>query len=196
MTVLTVIRHGPTAWTEAKRIQGHTDVPLSPAGRSAVARWRLPPDMARFSWVSSPLRRARETAELLGAPTLATDPRLREMSWGSWEGRRLADLRRTLGPAMAENEARGLDFRPHGGESPREVQQRLKPWLDHVHASGRPTLAITHNGVIRALLSLATGWTMAGEPPTKPRSAMIHLFDLDPAGRLRLDRLNIRLDVQ
>ena len=51
----------------------------------------------------------------------------------------LADLRAELGPAMAENEARGLDFRPPGGESPREVQARLKPFLADLAA---PTVAV------------------------------------------------------
>ena len=65
------------------------------------------------------------------------EPRLVEMAWGEWEGRRLADLRAELGDAMIENEARGLDFRPPGGESPRDVQERLKPLLACLSAPDR-----------------------------------------------------------
>ena len=49
---------------------------------------------------------------------------------------------------MSENEAAGLDFRPAGGESPRDVQDRLLPWLAGLRG---PTVAVTHKGVIRAL---------------------------------------------
>ena len=72
------------------------------------------------------------------------DPRLVEMHWGEWEGRLLAELRDELGAPMRENEARGWDFRPAGGESPREVWARIQPWLAEVAAAGEPTLAITH----------------------------------------------------
>ena len=65
-------------------------------------------------------------------------------------------------PAMIENEARGLDFRPPGGESPRDVQARLRPFLESLRD---PTIAVTHKGVLRALYALATGWTMERKAP-------------------------------
>src|SRR5690606_6147509 len=55
VTRLAVIRHGRTAWTEAKRLQGRTDTRLSPAGAAAVRAWRLPAEIAAFDWFSSPL---------------------------------------------------------------------------------------------------------------------------------------------
>lgn len=194
MIPLVILRHGPTAWTEAGRIQGRADVPLSPAGRDAVAGWRLPADFSAFAWASSPLARARETAAILGAaPDI--EPALIEMDWGDWEGRTLAELRAALGPAMAENEARGIDFRPAGGESPREVQARLGPWLAARAAAGRATAAVSHKGVIRALLALATGWDMTGESPAKLRSASAHLFVLGADGEPRAERINIALEI-
>jgi probable phosphoglycerate mutase len=54
---------------------------------------------------------------------------------------------------MTQNEAAGLDFRPPGGESPRDVQERLKPYLASLAG---PTIAVTHKGVLRALYALAT----------------------------------------
>ncbi|MEN8575482.1 histidine phosphatase family protein, partial [Klebsiella pneumoniae] len=71
----------------------------------------------RQAW-TSPLARCTETAALLGWPDARRDDRLAEMRWGDWEGRRLADLRAEGVAAMQANEARGLDFRPAGGESP------------------------------------------------------------------------------
>src|SRR3546814_19659201 len=70
---------------------------------------------------------------------------------------------------MAAAEALGLDLRPPGGESPRQVQDRLKPWLAERSSCGRDTIAVTHKGVIRALYALACGWDMTGPPPDKLR---------------------------
>ena len=189
-----MIRHGPTAWTEENRIQGHSDIPLSAAGRDMVCGWQVLPDLAAYDWVSSPLSRARETAVLLSGREPAIEPRLKEMSYGEWEGLRLPDLRAELGDEMVENEARGLDFRPPGGESPGELQDRLRPWLAEVAARGRPTLAVAHHGVLRALFSLATGWTMADRPPEKLQWSAVHYFKLDDYGELSAERLNVSLE--
>ncbi len=193
MTTLAMIRHGPTAWTKEKRLQGHTDVPLSDEGRDIVSRWRIPPTLDQFHWVSSPLRRAMETARLLGAENPEIEPSIKEMNYGDWEGSRLDDLRSALGEAMAENEARGLDFRPEGGESPREVQARLLPWLSNVAGRGQPTVAVSHHGVLRALYSLAAGWTMVGRPPEKFQWGAVHYFQLDENGKVSVERLNVSL---
>ncbi len=193
MTPLALIRHGTTDWGEAGLIQGRADRPLSAAGRAQVAVWRVPAELAGFEWLASPLRRARESAELLLSRAAQADPAFTEMAWGTWEGEALATLRRALGAAVSKNEARGLDFRPPGGESPREVQARLIPRLAAIARAGRPTAAITHKGVIRAVLGLATGWDFRGKPPTRLDWSCAHLFALDAGGRPRIARLNIAL---
>jgi len=193
MTRLVLLRHGPTAWNAERRIQGQSDVPLSAAGRALVGGWRLPADLGIEHWMSSPLSRATETAALLLGGPVAVEARLREMSWGTWEGRSLADLRAEGGAAMAANEARGLDFRPPGGESPRDLQRRLLPWLVEVAAAGRPVGAVTHRGVIRAVYALAASWDMTGRPPHRLQAGGLHLFRLDADGAPRIDRLNLPL---
>ncbi len=196
MTPLVVIRHGPTAWNAEGRIQGRSDVPLSPTGRDAVRTWRLPHEIggAGWVWLCSPLSRARETAGLLNPEgNWREDPALIEMDWGDWEGRVLAELRTAGGPEMGAAEARGLDFRPPGGESPRDVQARLVPFLASLAEAGAPSLAVTHKGVIRALYALASGWDMTGRPPVKLRDACAHRFTLDAGGRPHADRLNLDL---
>ena len=190
---LAIIRHGPTEWNAEGRIQGHTDIPLSAAGRAAVAGWRVPGELAGFRWLASPLKRALETARLLGAEP-AIEPRLAEMNYGQWEGHRIDDLRAEQGDAMAENERRGLDMRPPGGESPRDLQQRLKPWLSEVGALGEPTVAVAHNGVLRAVYSLASGWDMKDKPANKLKPACAHLFRVDTGGEPTIERLKIPLD--
>ena len=193
VTSLAMIRHGPTQWTEEKRLQGRTDIPLSDAGREMVSKWRVPAPVDHYRWVCSPLRRARETAELLGAGDLEIEPRLIEMNYGNWEGGKLKDLRETLGEEMAMNESRGLDFLPDGGETPRAVQERLISWLHDVATDGRPIVTVAHHGIIRALFSLATGWDMVGSPPEKFRWGAMHLFLIGPDGRISVDRINISI---
>ncbi len=193
MTRLVLIRHGATDFNDQGRMQGRCDEPLNETGRAAVKRWRVPPEFFDSDWLTSPLIRARETARLLGGVGPVIEPRIIEMDWGRWEGRRLKALRAKLGEAMAENEARGLDFRPEGGESPRDVQARVAPWLAAVGKRGRPCLAVTHKGVIRAILALASGWDMTGKPPAKLRRAAAHLFTVAPDGKVAVERLNLAL---
>lgn len=191
MTLLALIRHGPTAWNAEKRSQGRTDIPLDAAGRVAVAQWRLPPGLAGLPVYASPLSRAQETAALLcGGSTV--EPRLIEMSWGNWEGRTIAELRETHGAAMTANEDRGLDFRPDGGESPREVFARVRPWIEEQAARGEDAIAITHLGVIRVVMAIAFDWSMIGKPPVKLKRAAAHLFDIAP-GTIRVRQMNVLL---
>jgi probable phosphoglycerate mutase len=192
VSLFAVIRHAPTSWSEEGRIQGRSDPPLSPRGAAAARLWHIPRELEGFSWASSPLARAVATARLLGAEP-AIEPALVEMSWGEWEGSRLAELRAELGAAMAARERMGLDFRAPSGESPREVAARLGHYLSRLAAAGKPVAAVTHKGVIRALLSLATGWDMRDKPPCRLLPAAAHQFRLDPAGRPAIERLNLPL---
>lgn len=191
-TPLLLIRHGPTEWNAAKRLQGRADIPLSDAGREAVSSYTVPAAFTEFDWLVSPLLRARQTAEILGLAA-RTEDRLVEMDYGTFEGLSVAELRAELGDAMTENEARGLDFMPPGGESPREVLDRVSPLLAEIAARGAATGCVTHKGVIRAVLAAATAWDMTGKPPVKLDWSSAHLFQLDPTGALRLDRPNIAL---
>lgn len=187
---LVLLRHGPTAWNEAGRIQGRSDPPLSAAGKQQVARWRLPAAFDDHAWVTSPLARAVETAKLLGHPEAEPVPALIEMDWGRWEGEALAALRNADPEGMAANEARGLDFRPPGGESPRALQARLAPWLAARAKTSGTTVAVCHKGVIRALYALATCWDMIGPPDDKLRDGCWHELAIAPSGGLRVLRLN------
>ena len=86
---LALLRHAPTTWNEAGRIQGLSDIHLSRAGRAAARTWRLPDRLHGWRRLSSPLLRALETAALAGLRDPEIDPRLREMDWGDWEGETL-----------------------------------------------------------------------------------------------------------
>ena len=181
---LYLLRHGMTAWNLEKRVQGRIDQPLCAAGREALARFELPRRVAVCRWYCSPLRRATETAQLLGIEEYRIDDALLEMSWGEWEGEILKPLRRRLGDEMRQNESRGLDFQPPGGESPRQVQARLRPWLRELAAHGQDSAAVVHKGIIRCIYSLASGWDMRGESPVDFAWGALHCFELDSTGNL------------
>ena len=193
MTLVAFLRHGPTVWNAEKRLQGMTDIPLSEAGRSLVATWTLPETVAGWRWQSSPLLRALETARLLRIPEVEPVQALREMSFGAWEGYRLDELRLRFGAEMRGNEDRGLDLVPPDGESPRQVMDRLRPWLATLVVEGRDTVAVTHKGVIRVALAMATGWDMKERQPLRLNWQSLHVFRVGADGSLAIERLNVPL---
>ncbi|MCC6469466.1 MAG: histidine phosphatase family protein [Alphaproteobacteria bacterium] len=193
MTTLVLVRHGPTEWNEIGRVQGREDIPLSEAGRAEVRGWRLPDAFRHYRWITSPLVRAVETARLLGAIDPPSDHRLAEMDWGAWSGMHLDALRAELGDLMKAWEARGLDFQAPGGESPRDVQSRLKPFLAERAALGQATVAVAHKGIIRAVYAESVGWDMTGPAPHKLKDGCAQAFTLASDGTPRIARLNIAL---
>ncbi len=193
MTPLALIRHGPTDWNEEKRLQGHADRKLSAEGREKVATWSVPAKYQALDWQVSPLTRAADTATLLGLEC-RTEPAIIEMDWGDWEGSTLEELRREYGDEVRRRTGMGLDLRPHGGETPREVRDRVAVWAGHIGRAGIPTGAVAHQGIIRALISLATGWEMVGKPPFKFDWASLHLFSVGTGGEVEITQLNISLE--
>ena len=153
----------------------------------------MPADFAAFDWVASPLERARETAEILRGAPVPADPRLVEMDWAAWEGRTLDDLRAEIGNLMTAWEARGLDFRAPGGESPREVQARVLPFMAERARAARPAVAVCHRGVIRAVYAMATGWDMTSKAPRRLADGCAQVFTLDARGMPAVHTLDLPL---
>lgn len=180
---LYLLRHGATEWNLEKRIQGRTDIPLSESGRQVLSQLALPDALRISCWYTSPLQRATESARILGIDAITVESALIEMSWGEWEGQILKPLRRQLGDEMRDNEARGLDFCPPGGESPRQVQERLQPWLLQIAGEGVDAGAVVHKGIIRCIYALAMGWDMRGESPVDFAWDALHQFELDADGK-------------
>jgi len=88
--MLYIIRHGKTEWNERHKLQGRTDIPLNDEGREMAKRAAAEYKDVHFDiCFSSPLVRARETADILLSGRnipIVTDDRLLEMSFGSYEG--------------------------------------------------------------------------------------------------------------
>lgn len=193
MTSIALIRHGPTDWNGEHRLQGHADRSLTEEGREKVSAWTVPDQYKSFEWVASPLTRARETAELLTLDIVRLEHAIIEMDWGDWEGHTRAELDEIYGDEVSKRAALGLDLRPHNGESPRDVRHRFADWACGVAKTGVPTGAVCHQGIIRAALSLATGWSMVGKPPEKMDWASVHIFNVSNDGTFEMEELNVSL---
>ncbi len=194
MTIqLLFIRHAITDWNQQRRIQGWTDRALSDAGRAHLKTCSLPSKWHNTICYTSTLGRTIETAQLLNADAIQPTSDLREMHWGLWEGQTLAQMRQGDPEKFAENERRGLDFRPEGGESPREVRTRLERWLSTLEEELQQAIVITHKGVIRAALSLACDWDMQSEFQYSIDWSSAHEFSYSTVKGLALKHLNVSL---
>ena len=159
------VRHGETDWNRAQRYQGQRDIPLNALGRGqAVGNGRVLADAlgkeaATIDYVASPLLRARETMELmraeLGLPPQGyrTDDRLREIHYGHWEGELWNELPAKDPQGFAAREADKWGWRPTGGESYRDLSERVGEWLGEVE---RNVVIAAHGGVMRVLRGLSS----------------------------------------
>ncbi len=189
MTRIFLLRHAATDWNAEHRIQGRTDLPLAPGSVATLRRERIPREWLSPPWLTSPLVRCRQTAALLGAQHAQSSDDLVEMHWGAFEGLTLAEINAEIARLRIEPD-HGLDLRPPNGESPRQVRARFARWLDTIATGEGSMVAVTHKGVIRAALSLATGWDMTSDFPRKIDWRLPQCFAWN--GILRLERLNCR----
>ena len=190
-----LIRHAPTAWNAEERVLGQADPPLSPEGARRAARWQLPADLralaarGQLGWATSSLRRAVETARIIGASSPVVEPRLVEQDWGEWTGHpRLA---------VAGHAARARwDGSPPGGESLARVLARVRAWLDELAPGDGPDTwaAVTHMGVIRAVIAGALRWDLAEPPPMRLLPERLHRVRRRGDGLLQLVGLNEALE--
>lgn len=167
---LYLIRHGETDWNAEGRLQGGKDIPLNDFGRvqaeEAAQKLReLRPDAEDLAYLCSPMSRARETMEIarraigLHPPFYKVDERLREITFGEWEGLTWKDVRR-VDPARAQARELGKwDYVPPGGESYQMLMERVMPALTVLT---RDSVVVSHGGVMRAALA-GFGFEKPGE---------------------------------
>ncbi|HVL30789.1 MAG TPA: histidine phosphatase family protein [Solirubrobacteraceae bacterium] len=150
-----LVRHGETDYNAADRFQGQLDTPLNERGREqsrALARALAGEHVSAL--YCSPLSRARETAEIVGAalglePVL--DARLMEADVGEWAGRLYTEVTVDDPGAFARWRSADPDFRFPGGESVAEQAARVAAALADVAAGPLPALVVAHGGTIRAV---------------------------------------------
>ena len=153
------VRHGQTPWNARHLAQGHTDNDLNEHGREQARRngarlAEMIGDPARLDFVSSPLRRARETMEIvragIGLPAegYRLDVRLREMSFGVSEGASWPQYAQRLIDNERSQAIEAWSARPEGGESYADLTARVAPFFREV---SRDTVVVCHGGVARCL---------------------------------------------
>ena len=160
---LILVRHGETDWNREGRLQGGQDIPLNALGRQqaaeAAGRLReLAPDFAGLDYVGSPMQRARETMAILrrelGLPEAGfrIDERLRELTFGGWEGFTWREVRKSHRDLAQARERDKWSFvPPDGGESYGMLAERIRPVLEGLTGE---TVIVSHGGVARAVLAL------------------------------------------
>ena len=176
MTQLALIRHGHTPWNRAGRIQGRTDIDLDPDAVTELAGYKLPAKWAGANLVSSPLKRACQTAEIIADRKPVLEDTLIEMNWGDWEGLRGVDLKADPASGFRDIEFWGWDYQPPNGESPHDVWDRIEPWVMGLQAD---TIAVCHIGIMRMILAKATGWDFDGPAPFRIKRNRLFIVELD-----------------
>jgi broad specificity phosphatase PhoE len=166
-----------------QRFMGSRDTPLNDRGREqARALARAAAQAAPAAVWTSPLRRARETAEIAGA-ALGLEPRidarLAESHRGRWEGRLVVDIEREEPAAWAAWRRAGAAFRFPGGESLVEHQRRALAALTDVRVGPMPALVVCHGGTIRAIAAASHPRGLdAFHELAVPNAALLALDDL------------------
>jgi broad specificity phosphatase PhoE len=185
---LIFLRHGETDWNRDLRLQGRCDTPLNELGRRQAARnGRALAGILRagdYALVSSPLVRAAETMEIVleaagwaGTP-FATDDRLVEISYGTWEGLTLPDIELRDADGLRRREQQKWTFAPPDGESYAAMSARVGRWLDSLD---RPGLVVAHGGTMRVLLHLLAGLPAEDAPHLVAPQDRVMIFN---AGRV------------
>nr|BCX00679.1 MAG: phosphoglycerate mutase [Bacteroidota bacterium] len=182
-----IVRHGQTEANRLGVLQGRgLDPPLNDTGRKQAERLaeRLAEEPIELI-ASSPLKRAVETARILAARhpgvPLRLYPELAEMHWGIYEGRaidaELEALLRDLIFAWSEGELhRGLP----GGESPLDVQRRLRFVIDELLRSpARHILIVGHGRMLRILLTTLLGWGLERMEAITHTNGALNVLDYD-----------------
>jgi probable phosphoglycerate mutase len=179
-TIVVLARHGRTDYHHGNRYAGSTDLPLDEVGRLQAERLKeWAEDFAPDALWSSPMLRARQTvaptAEALGLEPVLDD-RLREVDFGSAEGRRLSQLPPDVAKAF-ELDPVGAHF--PDGEDPAAAADRVLEAFQPIGSQhqGRKVLVVAHNTLIRLLVCKVLGLEL--------RDYRRLLPTLDPAALVR-----------
>ena len=194
-TIFYLMRHAPTEWNDAGRIQGQADSPLTEIGQQWASGWGSQiADLALQQVLSSDTGRALATAHrinhTLNLP-LNRDARLREQNWGAWTGCTMADIRTRHRARFRQEEARGWAFCPPGGESHLDVLSRARQALTK---AGRRwpqqrLLVVTHEGLMKCLVYHLAILQSCGQPVARMTPYCLHRLALQ-GDDLVLEQMN------
>ena len=190
-----LIRHAQTVWNREKKIQGHSDSPLTADGERQASSWGQ--ILSQFSWdrlLASDSGRALVTGERINAflnIPIETDPRLREQDWGQWAGKTIPQIQAEAAQVLDEQTSAGWGFCPPGGEDRKSVLARSQMALQAAFDRwpGESILVVTHEGVIKSLVYHLNGRKFLPTEPPLLKSYRLHRLIHDRNG-LRLEAVN------
>ena len=173
---LILLRHGETVWNRERRYQGWQDVALSAEGRrqaEAAARTLLAEAPAAV--YTSPLGRARETAEIIAAPRrlpVTADEAFKEMSFGEWEGLTVDEVSDRFPELRRAWRAEPHTVQFPRGESLSSTAARVGAGIDRLREGyeGQTVVLVSHGIVTRLIVLDALGlgpdrlWTLYADP--------------------------------
>jgi len=190
-TTLYLIRHGETDANAAGVWQGSTDSSLNSRGLAQaralarrIARAQLPISVI----YSSPLRRARQTAEAIAAALddipIVLDAGLAEYRLGEWEGLTYEQLQKEK--RLWDHIAEDPDFSPPQGESPRQFALRLLNSFQTIvrENQGKTVAVVGHGGALATALSLILDQDGSTWKQYQTLNASLSKLTYDPAPRL------------
>lgn len=156
-----LVRHAQTAWNFENRLQGHTDLSLSPAGRAqAACLGRAFAHHPLATLATSRLARSRETAEAILTGNghripVVVEPGLEEMHLGAWEGLTPGEIDARYNQAYARWSRRSTDIEIPGAEPHAAFRDRVRQAAARLLArmGDGEHVIVSHGGVIAALLS-------------------------------------------
>jgi broad specificity phosphatase PhoE/ribonuclease HI len=201
-TTLVLVRHGVTEHTQSRRFSGRggADPSLTEEGRAqirATAEWLAPLAAASPVLLSSPLRRARESAEIVAArldTSVAVEDGLVEAGFGGWEGKTYAEVMQT-DPQRFSTWFGDVD-QPAGetGDSLSEFAGRMRVTRDRLLDSyrGRTVVALTHLTPIKLLTGLVLDLPLGSLFRTEIAPASVTVLAWWPDGRSVVRLLNGR----
>lgn len=195
MVRIILIRHGETTWNVEGRYQGQEDTPLSEKGlaqgrAAAEALRNVPIDAA----IASPLSRAYTTAKFIADThglTIATDPRLTEISHGDWEGRYADEIEAKYPEEFHLWHTEPEKVQMPGGENLEDVRRRARAAFDDIAAKydGKTVLVAAHDAVNKAILCDLMGLPMSAFWQVKQDNTCINVVECNE-GVWRLVLLN------
>lgn len=186
-TTILLIRHGQTDWNVARRFQGQTDIPLNATGIAQAQDAAAALKNESFDGIfSSDLLRAYRTAEIIAEShqlPITTDKRLREMSFGTWEGLAWAEIEQQYPEETAQWRQRRLS-RPPQGESLAELATRTTAFLDSLRGKGGRYVVVAHGGTLVSMMSAALG--IAPERAFQLRADNVSISEITLSGDVTL----------
>lgn len=173
--MLILVRHGQTSANAGGLLQGRMDLPLDDEGRVQAMRTgaHIRQNFPHARVIASPLRRAVDTARAI-SDEVEIDERFIELDYGQWDGRAMSEV----DPAQWAQWRIDPMFRPPGGESLVELEQRVTPALEQLRseAQKRDVVVVSHVSPIKC----AVTWALEVD------SAVTWRFHLDRASICRV----------